>query len=404
MRMPSDARAGTSVLVSDYRSGEPSGTVFCYGTADKMVIGTGAAQWIQYAGGVVSTSHRHPGAPTADLALEDALDDFFAAMRGQWIMGYIGFGVHARHCGSLALGQEPELFLFGPQETTVATADGFRQASGRTGRLPSAPLATAVPPPVLAAACRDEFGAMVEDVLTWVRGGAGRRLTVATRHEWSAPLDFVATMAAGQLDEHGLSRSFYLFHDGTEFAGTSPELLADGSRERFVCHKLSATLPLPTPGANGRWDERLTREHSTAVDALASALGEHAAVARGQPQTLRLRELMHGLTHLSIEPKPHRKFSRILLDLVPTGANPPGPGLHRIARVERHPRGPYYGLVGCISPGGWMNWSQLLRTVFARRDHVWIPVGAAVTALSTPALEVKEIAAKTSTVRIVPRA
>lgn len=399
--MPSDARTSTSALLSHYRSREPAGTAFCYGTVDRMVMGTGTVRWIQYAGGVVSASHLESGEPAAGL--EDVLDSFFASVNGQWIMGYLGFGVHARHCGSLALGQGPELFLFAPQETTVVTANGSWQRGRRSGHISPAPPAAAVPPPELGATCRQEFGSMVDDVLAWIAGGSGRRLTVATRHEWSAPLDLVATMAAGQLDDHGLSRSFYLFHDGMEFAGTSPELLADGSRERFVCHKLSATIPLPAPDANGRWDERLSREHETAVNALTYALSGHAAVARGLRQTLRVRELEHGLTPLSVEPKPDQALGRILLDLVSTGASPPGPGLRQIARVERHPRGPYYGLVGCIAPDGRMNWSQLLRTVFARQDQVWIPVGAAVTSLSTADLEVQEIAAKASTVRVVLR-
>ncbi|MEU2607660.1 chorismate-binding protein [Streptomyces albus] len=399
--MPSDARNYASTLLSDHRSRDAHGTVFCYGAADRVVIGTGAARWIQYAAGVVSASHLDSGVPA--VGLEDVLNSFLDNTSGQWVMGYIGFGVHARRCGSLALGHDPDLFLFAPQEATVVSADGLWQSGRRAGRIPPAPPDTPVPPPELGGPCREEFGSMVDDVLSWIADGPGRRLTVATRHEWSAQVDLVATMAAGQQDDHGLSRSFYLLHEGMEFAGTSPELLADGRWERFVCHKLSATLPLPGPDANSRWDERLIREHETAIDALTANLSGHAAVARGSRQTLRVMELEHGMTQLTVEPKPDHEPGSILLDLVPTGASPPGPGLRQIGKVERHPRGPYYGLVGCIAPDGQMNWSQLLRTVFARQDQVWIPVGAAVTPMSTAALEVQEIAAKASTVRLVSR-
>lgn len=231
----------------------------------------------------------------------------------------------------------------------------------------------------------------------------GRRLTVATRHGWSGPADLVSTMAAGQGDPHGVSRSFYCHHSGLEFAGTSPELLVDGSLERFACHKLSGTSGL---SANGRraqaWDLRLVEEHRLSIDSLLTSYSHFAGVSAGPPEFLRLEELVHGLTRLTVEPKPGSDPASVLLAVLPTGASP-AEGLAEIARLEEFPRGPYYGLVGCAAPGGRLQWSQLLRSVFQRDGRLWLPVGAAVTARSSPDVEAAEIALKARSVRVAQR-
>ena len=396
--MRSDARHFAAALLADHHAHAPQCTAFCYGTGDRVVVGLGAAQWIRYADGCVSDSHPQAGGPVAGL--EETLNEFLDRTAGRWVLGYIGFGVHARRHGCLTLGAEPDLFLFTPEDTAVVDRQGLWKSGSRSGRIaPAVPAGAAAPPP-LSGPTGKEFASMVNDALSWVGREPGRRLTVATRHSWSAQADLVGTMAVGQHDDRGLSRSFYFRRDGLQFAGTSPELLAEGRRERFVCNKLSGTAPRANDRNSARWDRRLIREHETAVDALAAALGAHAAVARGERQLLRLAELEHGLTQLVVEPKPERRLGDVLLDLVPVGASPPNAGLHTIARLERYPRGPYYGLVGYIAPDGRMSWSQLLRTVFARHDRVWLPVGSAVTALSTAELEVEEITVKASTVRI----
>jgi len=77
-----------------------------------------------------------------------------------------------------------------------------------------------------------------------------------------------------------------------------------------------------------------------------------------------------------------------------------------MAQLDRHEdfsRGPYYGLVGCILPDGEFSFSQMLRSAFVYRDSGYIVVGAAITSLSTAALEVAETRTKLSGVRVFAR-
>ncbi|MGW6145786.1 chorismate-binding protein, partial [Streptomyces sp. NPDC055140] len=199
---------------------------------------------------------------------------------------------------------------------------------------------------------------------------------------------------------HGVSRSFYCHHGGLEFAGTSPELLVDGSLERFTCHKLSGTSAHDASShRTPDWDRRLVEEHRSSIDSLLTAYGTFARVAAGPPEFLRLEELVHGMTRLTLEPKSGSDLAGVLLGVLPTGASPTE-GLSEIARLEEFPRGPYYGLVGCAAPDGSLQWSQLLRSVFQRDGRVWLPVGAAVTARSSPDTEAAEIALKVRSVRV----
>ncbi|MFD7898968.1 chorismate-binding protein [Streptomyces sp. NPDC059743] len=294
------------------------------------------------------------------------------------------------------------MLLFIPESVLVVKDDGSASSASRPVRLPQGGLREmkAGSPPPLADETVDRFRVMVDGALGWVEQVPGRRLTVATRHVWSGPVDMVSTMTAGQDDSHGVSRSFYCHHGGLEFAGTSPELLVDGSLDRFTSHKLSGTSGHSSGGQRlADWDLRLVEEHRSSIDSLLAAYSHFASVSAGPPEFLCLEELVHGMTRLTVEPKPGSDPARVLLGVLPTGASP-SDGLSEIARLEQFPRGPYYGLVGCAAPDGSLQWSQLLRSVFQREDRVWLPVGAAVTARSSPHVEAAEIALKARSVRV----
>ncbi|GAA0352251.1 chorismate-binding protein [Streptomyces turgidiscabies] len=401
--MISDARRYARPVLAGHRLEAPLNTVFSYGSRRRVVVGLGSTGHLEVTRGVCSLSlpglaSREATTPQSLLA---GLQSFFEATDGRWIMGYIGFGAHHSRYSTLAVGPDPEVLLFTPESVLVIKDDGSASSASGPMRLPRGRRATkAGSPPPLADETVDRFRVMVDDVLGWVGQEPGRRLTVATRHGWSGPVDLVSTMAAGQDDSHGVSRSFYCHHGGLEFAGTSPELLIDGSLERFTCHKLSGTSGHTRDGRRpAPWDLRLVEEHRSSIDSLLTAYSHFASVSAGPPEFLRLEELVHGMTRLTVEPKPGSNPAGVLLGALPTGASP-AEGLSEIAKLEQFPRGPYYGMVGCAAPDGRLQWSQLLRSVFQRDGRVWLPVGAAVTARSSPDVEAAEIALKARSVRV----
>lgn len=391
-------------MLAGHRVEDPSNTVFSYGSRRRVVVGVGCAGQLAVTRGVCSLSL--PGREaTAPKSLLAGLRSFFEATDGRWVMGYIGFGAHHSRCSTLALGSDPEVMLFTPESVLMIKDDGSATSASGSLHLPQGGqrATSSGSPPPLTDDTVDRFRDMVADALGWVGQVPGRRLTVATRHGWSGPVDLISTMAAGQADAHGVSRSFYCHHGGLEFAGTSPELLVDGSLEHFTCHKLSGTSGRgPASRRPLDWDLRLVEEHRSSIDSLLSAYSQFAAVNAGPPEFLRLEELVHGMTRLAVEPKPGSDPASVLLGVLPTGASPTE-GLSEIARLEVFPRGPYYGLVGCAAPNGRLQWSQLLRTVFQRDGRAWLPVGAAVTARSSPDVEAAEIALKARSVRVTRR-
>lgn len=388
-------------MLAGHRIEAPSATVFSYGSRQRVVVGLGSAGHLEVTAGVCSLSLPGREATTPESLL-DGLQSFFEAANGRWVMGYIGFGAHHSRYSTLAVGPEPEVLLFTPESVLVIKDDGTASSASRPVRVPQGERreTKADSPPPLTDETVDRFRVMVDDALGWVGQVPGRRLTVATRHSWSGPVNLVSTMTAGQDDSHGVSRSFYCHHGGLEFAGTSPELLVDGSLERFTCHKLSGTSGRG-PGSRRPvdWDLRLVEEHRSSVDSLLTSYSHFASVSAGPPEFLRLEELVHGMTRLTVEPKPGSDPAGVLLGVLPTGAWPVE-GLSEIARLEKFSRGPYYGLAGCAAPDGRFQWSQLLRSVFQRDGRVWLPVGAAVTVRSSPDVEAAEIALKARSVRV----
>ena len=76
-----------------------------------------------------------------------------------------------------------------------------------------------------------------------------------------------------------------------------------------------------------------------------------------------------------------------------TGA-PKIEAMKTIARLERHPRGPYCGSLGYISCSGDADFNILIRTITATAGKLQIPVGGGITARSDPAAEEAETWAK----------
>ncbi len=228
----------------------------------------------------------------------------------------------------------------------------------------------------------------------WV-GATSRRLTVARR----IPLpevDPVATFAL--FSPSGRERA--LFRSGSvRYVGCSPELLAEGTREDFSCHKLSGTAP---PGHDMSGDERLLREHESSVESVEAGLSRIGAVHREPRRICALTTLQHFETTLRCRPGDGVGILDCIEAVRPVGAHPRAEGLAFLSRLEEEPRGHYYGLSGFILPGGRFSFSQLIRTLFCLDGAWYATVGAAVTAMSTPALELEETRLKLSSIRFVP--
>jgi isochorismate synthase EntC len=231
----------------------------------------------------------------------------------------------------------------------------------------------------------------------WV-GTSERRLTVA--RTLSLPeIDPLASFAAATPSGH--ERAF-LRLGSNNYVGCSPELLAIGDRHAFTSYKLSGTAPpsVDDPERMTR-DPRLVREHAASIAAAADALAKIGTVERGSRQIVRLSQLWHFETALRCIPNSNATIDACLAAVRPVGADPIAEGLAMLSQLEDAPRGLYYGLVGCVLEDGQFEFAQLIRAAFRGEQGWFTRVGAAVTAASTPALELVETRLKLASMRVV---
>jgi hypothetical protein len=231
----------------------------------------------------------------------------------------------------------------------------------------------------------------------WV-GATKRRLTVA--RTLSLPeIDPLASFAA--VTPIGHERAFVRLGSNS-YVGCSPELLALGDRRAFTSYKLSGTAP-PSAEDPERMtrDPRLVDEHAASIAAAVRALAKLGAVERGPRQIVRLPQLWHFETALRCMPDTNVTIDDCLAAMRPVGADPIAEGLAMLAQLEEVPRGLYYGLVGCVLEDGRFEFAQLIRAAFLGERGWFTRVGAAVTAASTPALELAETRLKLASMRVV---
>ena len=78
-------------------------------------------------------------------------------------------------------------------------------------------------------------------------------------------------------------------------------------------------------------------------------------------------------------------------------------GFKLLAEHEDFCRGPYYGLVGCITADGIFSFTQVLRSAYTDNNSSYLMVGAAITSMSTPELEAEETNSKLFGVQVYER-
>jgi len=242
------------------------------------------------------------------------------------------------------------------------------------------------------------FRESVARTLAFIERGKGQRVTLARRIDLPDDLDLLASFAAPPgVGPRSVGRSFYLATPDLELAGHSPELLASGNREGFVCYKLSGTAPRhPDPAADARLrvdlltDAKILDEHALSIEATRSALAAVGAVKAAPMEVLERPGLRHLMTPLSVAKAPGASWSRILRAVLPCGAQPRDAGLEWLDALERTSRGAWYGLLGVRGPQGEFEFSQVLRTLFRDRTGTHTFVGAAVTRGSTADGECEE--------------
>ncbi len=235
------------------------------------------------------------------------------------------------------------------------------------------------------------FRESVALTIAFIQRGEGQRVTVARRIDLPDNLDLLASFAAPPKSCNlNVGRSFYLATPAIELAGHSPELLASGNPERFVCYKLSGTgARHPDPDVDTRLqdgflaDKKILNEHALSIEATRKALETVGAVRTAPMVVLDRPGLRHLMTPLTVATRPDVSWSRIMRAVLPAGAQPRAAGLETLDGLERISRGAYYGIIGVRTPDGGFEFSQVLRTLFRDRTGVYTFVGAAVTGDST---------------------
>lgn len=420
-----DIRPFAAALIGQMkREGLPL-PIFAYGTPSRVLVAMGFQDSMTVSGNEWRIQGRTN--PRQGLLAEtgcEALADFVQRNDSNWIAGFIGFDFNAVRYSNVRMVEHIHTMLFSPQKVVEITSAGSRTLFGsdisfRTPDVlpePQQKLQTSpieVPPGILA-----DFGRRVETALQWVGNDPQRRLTISTEIPLSKEVDPLIVFSQGSHDECGLARSlYYCGHDYCghdyrghdyrghdelmEIGGTSPELLLNGSFARSIrIHKLAGTSGVESH-ARLQDNQRLAAEHHSSLTGLVQTLSRIGRIQVLESEVeLSLPTLRHLLTTLELIPSPHIGMDELLLSSLPTGANPPALGLQHLWDTNQIARGPYYGLFGVATPDRSMSWSQLLRTVVRSRGLVRLPVGAAVTCRSTPALEMEEIALKVGSVTV----
>lgn len=370
-----------------------------YGGAEAAVVCLGARRTLSVP------------APTPTAATSGSFDEIWrdvgswlTAARGSWVVGYVGFDVFAAHVPELPTGPLPCVHLAVPEAViTLGAGDRRRWGAPTWDRLMEEATqehgdAEPGPPVDLGAydvAGGEAFRRDVETVKQWIADDGGRRLTIARRVELPAQLDLTSSLAAPIHSD--VDRSFYLRSPDVELGGTSPELLARTEGNVLASFKASGTYPRSRDAEEDRLlarrfvaDPKIAQEHRSSIEAMRASLLPLGSVDAGAPEVCDLSNLRHLVTKFEVAMPDGWSAADVLRRVMPSGADPKEGGLRLLAALDGVARGPYYGLVGTISPDGAMSFSQVLRTAIRDASGCHALVGAAVTRDSSAAGEHEE--------------
>lgn len=349
------------------------------------------------------------GATTLDGVWAE-IDRFIDKHRAGHLVGFIGFDP-ANQMGQQLTDYRQKVDLFVPSTVIRCAPDKHTVLKGQfQGQVPggsdTGPGSRELDardldqPPA-----RENYRAAVSGVLEAIHSGEVERITLARRVETHRTLDLLGSFLSDK-SRHACARNFYFGNESIQFAGQSPELLAEGNPDSFVTHKLSGTWhrnPALEPGQQVQGflsDERITAEHLSATNTIEDSLRQLGPVDCQRFRAMELPTLLHGWSQFTTRPDPACSVASCLRAVFPFGVKPMDSGLTLLRRLEPFLRGPYYGLVGYVRPDNSFSFTQVLRAAFKDRQSSYLMVGAAVTAHSTPELEVEETCTKLSGIQV----
>jgi hypothetical protein len=240
---------------------------------------------------------------------------------------------------------------------------------------------------------------LLTNAFEWVRHEPNRRLTVSKRFYFDWRLSLVDLFSLSH--PVGIQRSYYYYSREYEFTGTSPELLVNGNQHHFFVNKLSGTSKGSYSIRRNYYsltemvgNDRIKQEHRHSISATLSQLEKLGSCTTTQMQVLQLPLINHLMTSVSVYPTKLATRQRCIQTLMQTGASPKEEGIAKIAQLEGSPRKAYYGLCGFITPQGYMNFSQVIRTLFRDGHACFAQSGSAVMSASNIRLETEEILLK----------
>ena len=405
--MVHDARYIAANILNRLKLTALQGEFCCYGTGDRLLLGIGRAASLT----IVDQS-------SLDSVWRQ-IDDFISAHGQDYIMGFLGFDP-GNELARAIVSSRKRADLFVPELVIECTRRDFKLLKGAlpdaadASTLDAAPDLEESPLDIAsldeATADKGKYQQAVSAVLRAIRENRLERATLARKIVSPWPFDLTKTLLADN-SLHALSRSFYFSNDCIAFAGQSPELLADGTVDAFSTHKLSGTCAKQSGLTRQQlldefsMDPRIVAENHSAIATIEQHLNRLGAVDVDRFQIMDLPTLLHGWSRFTTRPVAGTRVAECLRSIFPYGMNPVEVGFELLKAHEDFERGPYYGLVGCIQPDGQFTFSQVLRTAFTEeagegRSGSYVMVGAAITGLSTPELELAETKTKLNAIRL----
>ena len=340
------------------------------------------------------------------------LGEFLDQESGSWIFGQLGFGLHTYGLPRLPTDILPAAQLVVPQAvyrvdvSGVACVWGEQAPTFGEGLFEWRDLGESEVQEVNVvdhdSEDRCNFERSVQHVLSSIRANQIAKLTIARRVDLSGTgLDLPSSLqlAATNIDCRGKC-SFYWSDSHLEFVGTSPEVTVQSAEDgtTFVS-RAAGTWPSGGTSFDAGCDpnkmsedRRVLGEHVLAAKALRNTLRREFQTIHEErsPQIARCVGVSHLLSTVKVGLLSRSKVARLLELVFPSGAVPEPDALRLLREIGEPPRGPYYGLIGFSAPHGECRWAHVLRSIFRTCQGTYAWTGAAVTALSTPAIEYEE--------------
>lgn len=238
----------------------------------------------------------------------------------------------------------------------------------------------------------------------------GRCLDVVSRPALH-PADVVARLLATRPGRYVFSMPLGAEPDAPLLLGASPELLVRRRGDQIFSHPLAGSAPRAADPAEDRargrdllQSSKDLAEHAFVVEAIVRALEPVCTeiVAPSRPELLATDALWHLGTPIrarlrSTNGPTALHLAQLLHPTPAVGGVPHAAALAQIAELEGDLRGPLAGAVGWVGPDGDGEFAVTIRAGVLDGDHLRLFAGAGIVAGSDPYAEVRETAAKLST-------